>query len=113
MTRTQASSDASSNQYGGVASLPRGQFSVGSDFSHEWLPRAINDKKMFAPLEVLEQCCRVHPGELRRAQVLMDVDNSATVAVFNKGRSSNPTTQKMLLRLFELPAEQGFWLSLK
>ena len=43
----------------------------------------------------------------------MDVDNSATVAVLNKGRSSNPTTQKMLLRLFELPAEQGFWLSLK
>ena len=110
---TQASSDASSNQYGGVVSLPRGQFSVGGDFSHEWLPRAINGKEMFALLEVLEQCCRVHPGELRRAQVLMDVDNSATVAVFNKGRSSNPTTQKMLLRLFELQAEQGFWLSLK
>ena len=96
------------NQYGGVVSLPRGQFSVGGGFPHEWLPRAINGKEMFALLEVLEQCCRVHPEELRRAQVLMDVDNSATVATFNKGCSRNPVTHKMLVRLFELREEQEF-----
>ena len=110
---TAGSSDASSNQYGGVVSLPRGQFSAGGGFPHDWLPRAINGKEMFALLEVLEQCCRVHPGELRRAQVLMDVDNSATVDAFKKGRSSNSITHKMLKRFFELQAEQGFWLSLK
>ena len=59
---TTASSDASPNQYGDVVSLPPGQFSVGSGFPHDWLPRAINGKEMFALLEVLEQCCRVHPG---------------------------------------------------
>ena len=79
--------------------LPRGQFSAGGGFPHDWLPRAINGKEMFALLEVLEQCCRVHPGELRRAQVLM-------------GRSINSITHKMLKRLFELQAEQGFWLAL-
>jgi len=60
-----ASSDASSNQYGGVMALPRWQFSVGGGFPHEWLPRAINGKEIFALLEVLEQCCRAHTGKLR------------------------------------------------
>jgi len=63
---------------------------------------------MFALLEMIQQCCRVHPGELVRAQVLMDADNRATVDAFNKGLSRNPTTHKMLVRLFELQAEQGF-----
>ena len=41
----------------------------------------------------------------------MDVDNSVTIAALNKGRSNNPVTHKMLNRLFQLQAEQGFWLS--
>ena len=30
-----------------------------------------------------------------------------------KGRSRNPTTQGLLVRLFELQVDQGFWLSLR
>ena len=113
VTITTASSDASSNQHGGVVGLPEGEFSTGGGFPHEWLPRHINAKEMYALLETLEQCCKVHPQALRRAQVLMDVDNSATVAAYNKGRSRNSVTHNMLVRLFELQTEQGFWLSLK
>ena len=108
---TTASSDASSN--GGVVSLPSGRFSAGGGFPPEWLLRPINGKEMFALLEVLKQCCRERSGELRRDQVLMDVDNRATVDAFRKGRSSNLVTHAMLVSLFELQVAHGFWLTLR
>lgn len=110
---TRASSDASSNQYGGVVSLPQETFEVGGGFPRQWLSRPINGKETFALLEVLTECCRSRPGALHRAQVLMEVDNSATVAAFRKGRSSNPINHALLVRLFELQVQHGFWLTLR
>ena len=110
---TVAAADASSNQWGGVVSMPGGEFSAGGGFLHEWLSRHINEKEMFALLEVLTECGRAHPGQLRRAQLVLDVDNRSVVDAFKKGRSKNPTTHGLLVRLFELQADQGFWLSLR
>ena len=93
--------------------MPWGEFSAGGGFPHEWLPPHINGKEMFALLEVLAECCRGHPEELRRAQLVMDVDNRSVVDAFKKGRSRNPTTHAMLEKLFELQVAEGFWLSLR
>ena len=113
LTLTQGSSDASSTQYGGVVALPHGPFTVGGGFPADWIPRPINGKETFALLEVLSECCRVNPGALYRAQLLMDVDNSSTVTSFRKGRSSNPINHAMLVQLFELQVAHGFWLTLR
>lgn len=67
---------------------------------------------MLVLLDVLKECCVRHPGELCRAQALMDVDNSATVDAFRRGRSSNSVMHKMLVQLFTLQVEHGFWLSI-
>ena len=99
---TVAASDGSWNQWGGVASTPWGEFSAGGGFPHEWLPRQINGKEMFALLEVLTECCRRHLGELRRAQLVTDIDNRSGVDAFNRGRPRNPNTHAMLVKLFEL-----------
>ena len=90
-----------------------GRVLSGRRFPHEWLPRHINGKEIFALLEVLKECCRAHPGQLRRAQLVMDVDNRSVVDAFNKGRSKTPTTHGLLIGLFELQVAQGFWLSLR
>ena len=111
--RGDRASDTSSNQWGGVVSMPGGEFSAGGGFPHEWLPQHINGKEMFALLEVLKECCRRHPGKLRRAQLVMDVDNRSVVDAFKKGRSRNPTTHATLIKLFELQVTEGFWLSLR
>lgn len=85
---TTASSDVSSNQYGGEVSLPSRPFSAGGGLPHEWLSRHIHGREMFALLEVLKECCNARPGELQRAQAVMDGDNTAVVNAFRKGRSS-------------------------
>ena len=110
---TVAASDASSNQWGGVVSMPGGEFSAGGGLPREWSSRHINEKVIFALLELLTECGRAHPGQLRRAQLVMGVDNRPVVDAFKKGRSRNPTTRGLLVRLFELQVDQGFWLSLR
>lgn len=92
--------------------LPR-LVEAGGGFPDGWLPRPTNGKETFALFEVLPECCRIPSGALRRAQVLMDVDNSATVASFRKGRSSNPINHALLLHLFNLQVDHGFWLTLR
>ena len=110
---TPLNSDASSNQWGGVVGLPEGPFEAGGGFPDGWLPKHINLKEMFALLELLKECCRVHPGVLRRAQLVAGVDSTAVVGSFNKGRARNPVAHKMLIDLFDLQVSQGFWLSLQ
>ena len=43
----------------------------------------------------------------------MDVYNRSVVNAFKKGRSRNPTTHAMPIKLFELQVTEGFWLSLR
>ena len=43
----------------------------------------------------------------------MDVDNRSVVDALKKCRSRNPTTNGLMVRLFELQIAQGFWLSLR
>ena len=93
--------------------MPAGEFSVDGGFPHEWLPRHIIGKDMFVLLEVLKECCRAHPGQLRRAQLVIDVDNRSVVDAFKKGRSKNLITHELLVGPFELQVDQGFWLSLR
>ena len=78
--------------------MPGGEFSASGGFPHEWLSRHINEKDMFALLEGLTECGRGHPGQLRRAQLVMDVGSRSVVDAFKKGRSKNPTTHGLLVR---------------
>ena len=110
---TLAASDASSNQWDGVVSMPWGRFSAGGGFPHEWLPHPINDRELFALLEMLMECRRRHPGGLSRAQLVMDVYNRSVIEAFRKGRSRNSITHAMHVKLFELQVAEGFWLSLR
>ena len=88
---TVAASNASSNQWGRVVSMPGGEFSAGGGFPREWLPRHINANEMFALLEVLTECCRAHPEQLRRAQLEINVDNRSVVDAFKKGGRETPS----------------------
>lgn len=82
--------------------MPWGEFSAGGGFPREWLTCHINGKGMLTLIEVLIECCRRYPGELRRAQLVMDIDNLSMVDAFKKGRSRNPDSHAMLVKLFEL-----------
>lgn len=53
---------------------------------HEWLSRHINSKEMHALYQVLRQFCARYPEALRRAQVLIDVDNQSVVGAFKRGQ---------------------------
>ena len=67
---------------------------------------------MYALYHVLRQFCERHPDVLRRAQVLIDVDNQSVVGVFNRGRVKNRETHALLVQRFALQVEYGFMLSL-
>ena len=97
---TVAVSDASSNQWGGVVPMSWGECPASGGFAHEWLLRHINGKYMFALLETLTECCRRHPGELRRAQLDIDVNNRSVVDL--RWRSHHRCTHAMLVKRFEL-----------
>ena len=49
---------------------------------------------------------------LRRAQVLVDVNNQSVVGAFNRGRAKNRETHALLVQLFALQVEHGFILLL-
>ena len=55
---------------------------------------------MFALLEFLTECCRAHPRQRRRAQLVMGVDETKP-------------PMGLLVVLFELQVDRCFWLSLR
>ena len=96
-----ASSDASSAVWAGVVHTAAGTFPAGGAFPPDWLNKHINQKEMYGLYHLLRQLCTRHPDALRRAQVLMDVDNQSVVSAFNRGRARNRETHALLVQLFE------------
>ena len=108
---TKGSSDASSVAWGGVVNTTSGTFPAGGVFLPDWLSKQIN-QKMYALYHLLRQFCERHPDVLRRAQVLIEVDNQSVVG-FNRVRAKNRETHALLVQLFALQMEHGFTLSFK
>ena len=57
---------------------------------------------MYGLYPLLRHFCTRHPDVLRRAQVLIGVDNQSVVGAFNRGRARNRETPALLVHLFEL-----------
>lgn len=66
---------------------------------------------MYAEHHPLLQFCNRHPDALRRAQVLIDVDNESVVGTFTRGRFQNRITHDLLIQLFDLQVAYEFMLS--
>ena len=109
---TVGASDASSLAWGGVV-FAAGEFRAGGVFPPEWMPKHINFKEMYALHHLLLQFCQAHPEVLRRAQVLIDVDNTAVVGAFTRGRAKDRAAHDLLIQMFRLQIDYGFLLSLK
>lgn len=107
------SSDASSIGWGGVINILNSPYRAGGVFPEDWLRKHINKKEMFALYHLLRLFCVRFPTDLARAQVLIDVDNTAVFGSFNRGRARDPETHALLVKLFELQVEYEFLLSLK
>lgn len=60
---------------------------------------------MFALFHLLRLFCVRFPTDLQRAQMPIDVDNSAVVGGYYRGRAGDPETQALLVQLSELQAE--------
>ena len=112
-TLTKDSSDASSVAWGCVVNTTSGTFPAGGVFPSDWLSKHINQKEMYALYHLLRMSCDRLPDVLRRAQVLIEVDNQSVVGAFNRGRAKNRGTHALLVQLFALQVEHGFMLSLK
>ena len=110
---TCGATDASSTGWGGVVNASSGPFRAGGVFPQNWLSRHINSKEMYALYHVLRQFCTRYPEALRRAQVLIDVDNQSVVGAFKRGRAKDPVTHALLVQLFDIQVEYGFLLTLK
>lgn len=96
-----------------VVYLPRGRFSAGGGFPHDWLVRAINGKGTFALLEVPEQCDRVRT---RASTAERRCSWTPTTARPSQRLRKSARVTLSLTRcfcLFDFQAEQGFWLSLE
>ena len=61
----------------------------------------------------LTKCGRAHQGQLRRAQLVIGVDNSSVVDTSKQGRSKIPPTHETLGRLSKLQIDQVFWFSMR
>lgn len=85
---------------------------AGAVFPREWLARHINQKEMYALYHLLLRFCQHHPAVLRRAQVLISVDNEAVVGAFNRGRAKNRAAHDLLIEPFNLQVDYDFLLSL-
>ena len=68
---------------------------------------------MYVLYHLMRQFRERHSDVLRRAQVLIDVDNQSVVRAFNRRRVKNRETHALLVQLFTLQVEHGFMLSLK
>ena len=99
--------------WGCVVNTTSGTFPAGGVFPSDWLSKHINQKEMYALYHVLRQFCERHPDVLRRAQVLIDVNNQPVVGAFNRGRAKKRETKALLVQLFALQVEHGFMSSLK
>ena len=86
---------------------------LGGVFPREWLNMHISKKDMFALYHLLWRFYTRQTETLRRAQVLIDVDNKSVVGAFKRGRARDHETHALLVQLFELQVEYGFMLSLK
>ena len=83
------SSDASSVSYGVVVNTISCTFPAGGVFPPDWLSNHINQKKVYALYHLPRQFCERQTDVLRRAQVLIDVDNQSMGGAFNRGRAKN------------------------
>ena len=92
---------------GGVVNAGLAPFRAGGVFPPEWLARDINSNEIYALYHVLRQFCARHPDALRRAQVLMDIDNQSVVGAFKRGRAKDPATHALLIQLFDLQVPAG------
>ncbi|CAM9718774.1 unnamed protein product [Laminaria digitata] len=110
---TKGSSDAQSVAWGGAVNTASGTFPEGGVFPPDWVSKHISQKEMYGLYYLLRKFCTRHPDVLRRAQVLIDVENESVVGSFNRGRAKHRETHALLLQLFELQVEYGFVLSLK
>ena len=110
---TEGASDASSVGWGGVVMSFGDPFKAGGVFPHDWLNKHINKNEMYAIYHLLRQVCTRRPEALRRAQVLIKVDNQSVVGAFNRDRAKDRETHALLVQLFDLQVEYGFMLSLK
>ena len=70
-------------------------------------------RDVYALFHVLRHFCTRHFKELRRAQVLINVDNQSVVGAFKRGRAKDRDTHALLVNLFGLQAEYGFLLALR
>lgn len=85
----------------------------GGVFLPAWLSKHINQKEMYALYHLLRQFFTRYPDALRRAQVLIGVDNTAVVGVFNRGRAKGRDAHTLLVQLFDLQVGYKFLLSLQ
>ena len=68
---------------------------------------------MYGLYHLLQNFCTRHPDVLRRAQVLIDLDNQSVVGAFKLRRDKNRETHALMMQQFELQVEYGSMLSLK
>ena len=90
-----------------------GTFPAGGGLPSDWSSKHINQKEMYVLYHLMRQFRERHSDVLRRAQVLIDVDNQSVVRAFNRRRVKNRETHALLVQLFTLQVEHGFMLSLK
>ena len=110
---TKGASDASSVAWGGVVYTAGEPFEARGVFPQQWLSKHINQKETYALYHLLLQFCERYPEGLRRAQVLIDVDNQSVVGAFNRGRAKNRDVHDLLIDMFDLQICYAFLLPLK
>lgn len=67
----------------------------------------------YALYHLSRQFCTRHIDTVFRAQVLIEVNSSAVVAYFGRGRAEDRDAHTLLVLLFEFQADYDFLLSLK
>ena len=82
--------EASSTAWGGIVNGAAVPFRAGGVFPEDWLAWHINSKRMFALYHFLLQFFTRYPDTLRRAQILVDVDNKSVVGAFPEGPGERP-----------------------
>ena len=90
-----------------------GTVPAGGGLPSDWSSKHINQKEMYVLYHLMRQFRERHSDVLRRAQVLIDVDNQSVVRAFNRRRVKNRETHALLVQLFALQMEHGFTLSFK
>lgn len=68
---------------------------------------------MCALYHLLRKFCTRHPEELRRTQVLIDVDSSSVMGAISRGRVKNREAHALLVQPFRLQRGYAFMLSLR